>query len=190
MKRNFLIKIFLLIGTFCFKQNLMGQKFTLKSTDFINNGSIPEKFSCNGTSPGLVISNIPIGTKSLILTIEDPDAKNGDGRRKTFIHLISQFDANVKEISEGRINSIAKKIVRNDNGTQDYFGPCPPKGPPHSYFFTLVAINKPIDISNNTTDYFRNTWNYKNTSQTSRFIVEMKDNITGIAQLMGKFGKK
>lgn len=190
MKRNFFLSFLIFFYLLISKGELMGESFSLKSTAFVNNSFIPEKYSCDGTSPQLIISNIPKDTKSLILLIEDPDAKNGQGRRKTFIHLIAQFSPSIREIPEGKINTIAKKVINNDTERADYFGPCPPKGPAHSYFFTLVALDQPIKIEEHSADFFRNTWNYKNSAQTSRFYKEYKSNITGIAQLMGKFEKK
>ncbi len=165
----------------------MSEGFTIKSTAFVNNGLIPEKYSCDGISPQLIISNVPKGTKSLILLLEDPDARPVVG--KTFMHLIAQLiaqiEAGIIDIPEGIKGFKKVELINNDAGRADYYGPCPPKGKKHDYFFTVIALNQKINIKDHSADYFRNTWN-----RTSRFYSEMKDSITGIAQLMGKFGKK
>ena len=59
--------------------------FTLSSPDLPGN-VIPVRFILNGfgctganTSPALVWSNVPAGTKSLALQVHDPDAPTGSG---------------------------------------------------------------------------------------------------------------
>src|ERR1043165_6660092 len=51
----------------------------LASPAFPNNGAIPSKYTCDGAnvSPPLTISAIPPGTKSLAITVDDPDAPGG-----------------------------------------------------------------------------------------------------------------
>ena len=49
----------------------------ITSEAFNNGDRIPKKYTCEGPniSPPLQFSNIPEGTKSLVLMIEDPDAE-------------------------------------------------------------------------------------------------------------------
>ena len=61
------------------------QEIRVTSSAFNANEAIPSEFTCNGEkqSPPLSWSNVPTGTKSLAIMVEDPDAKNG-----TFTHWI------------------------------------------------------------------------------------------------------
>ena len=58
----------------------------ITSPYFENGGMIPPQFTCDGadTFPDLFIKNLPEETKSLAISVEDPDAPF-----KTFIHLIA-----------------------------------------------------------------------------------------------------
>jgi len=56
--------------------------FTLASPAFTDNGNIPKQYTCDGkdVNPPLVIENIPGGTKSVALIVDDPDAPVGMSR--------------------------------------------------------------------------------------------------------------
>jgi Raf kinase inhibitor-like YbhB/YbcL family protein len=60
-------------------------KLIIGSTAFGNKDFIPEKFTCEGenVSPGITIEDIPAGTKSLALIVDDLDAPDG-----TFVHWV------------------------------------------------------------------------------------------------------
>ncbi|UCG69265.1 MAG: YbhB/YbcL family Raf kinase inhibitor-like protein [Thermoplasmata archaeon] len=109
----------------------------IKSNDFEPSGLIPPLFTCDGQdiSPHLAWEEVPEGTKSLALIVDDPDAPAG-----TWVHwLICNIPANVREVPQGRIPAGAHQ-VRNDFGKANYGGPCPPGGT-HRYFFKLYALN-------------------------------------------------
>lgn len=112
---------------------------TVSSPDFSHNGHIPSKYTCEGkgTNPAIIVTNIPQGTKSLVLIVEDPDAKD-----KTFDHWI------VWNIPPGEIikeNSVPGTQGKNSAGKNNYIGPCPPAGT-HRYFFKVHALNTMMDI--------------------------------------------
>jgi Raf kinase inhibitor-like YbhB/YbcL family protein len=109
--------------------------FTMKitSTAFNDNESIPKKFTCQGDkiNPGLEISDVPNGTKSLALIMDDPDAPFG-----TYIHwLVKDISPQTKTIGE---NSIPGTEFINSGGSPSYVPPCPPSGI-HSFFQDLCA---------------------------------------------------
>ncbi len=120
--------------------------FRIESPDFRDSESIPKKFSCDGEdiSPGLVWADPPEGTKSFVLTVEDPDAPMG-----TFIHwVVYDIPASVRELKTGAgskdtsFNGIREG--RTDFGHAHYGGPCPPKGHGrHRYSFILRALDIP-----------------------------------------------
>jgi len=107
----------------------------LRSTAFEGNGSIPKKYSCKGDdiNPDLRWDDIPPHTKSLALSLKDPDAPNG-----TFVHwLVYDIDKDLVEVEE---NSIPGKQVENSFGKENYGGPCPPSGE-HRYYFRVFALD-------------------------------------------------
>jgi Raf kinase inhibitor-like YbhB/YbcL family protein len=106
----------------------------LKSPEFKNNGFIPKKFTCRGenVNPALNIENIPAGTKSISLIVDDPDAPNGD-----WVHWV-MFDMPV--LSKIEEDSAPGKQGVNDSGRNRYDGPCPPFGT-HRYFFKAYALD-------------------------------------------------
>ena len=130
--------------------------FTLSSPDLPGN-VFPTKFILNGfgctganTSPALVWSNVPAGTKSLTLQVYDPDAPTGSG----FWHwAVYDIAPNVTGLAQGAGNAPAALPTGAYGGNTDftdtgatggngnYGGPCPPQGDkPHRYVFTLYAL--------------------------------------------------
>jgi Raf kinase inhibitor-like YbhB/YbcL family protein len=109
----------------------------LKSKDFVDNGSIPSEFTCDGRniSPQLSWEDVPEETKSFALAVTDPDAPGG-----AWIHwLVYDISKELREIERGTLPEGAKE-VENDFGKRPYGGPCPPSGT-HRYFFTIYALD-------------------------------------------------
>lgn len=119
-----------------------GEKMKLTSDAFEHNGMIPRKYTCQGQdiNPQLAWDDVPEGTKSFALMLDDPDAPMG-----TWVHwLVKDIPADVIEIKE---NSVSGTEVENDFGRDSYGGPCPPSGV-HRYFFRLVALDvETFDVS-------------------------------------------
>ena len=111
----------------------------LESLDFENQGFIPKKFTCDGEdiNPGLIIEDVPEGTKRLALIMEDPDAPMG-----TWVHWIV-FNIPVTDIIEE--NSVPGIQGINDFRKLEYGGPCPPSGT-HRYFFRLYALDEKLSL--------------------------------------------
>ena len=111
----------------------------ITSSAFTHNAMIPKKYTCQGKdiSPPLAISDIPEGTVSLALILDDPDAP-----RRTWEHWIIW---NIKPTREIKEDSAPGTQGKNSWGRQDYGGPCPPSGT-HRYFFKLYAIDNEIDL--------------------------------------------
>lgn len=111
----------------------------LSSPAFENNKFIPRKYSGLGgdINPPLVIENIPDGTKSLALIVDDPDAPMG-----TWVHWVV-FDIPV--ITKIEEDSVPGKLGITNSGKRDYHGPCPPSGT-HRYFFKIYALDKTLGL--------------------------------------------
>jgi len=112
----------------------------LTSSEFKNTEMIPKKFTCEGDdiNPTLIIEDIPAGTKSMALIVDDPDAPRG-----TWVHWVVYDIPIVNRINE---DSIPGKQGMNDFGKKDYGGPCPPSGT-HRYFFKIYALDKELGLS-------------------------------------------
>ncbi|MFP4028917.1 MAG: YbhB/YbcL family Raf kinase inhibitor-like protein [Candidatus Brocadiia bacterium] len=114
----------------------------LSSRAFDDGGMIPSVYTCDGKdiSPPLEISDVPPGTESLVLIIDDPDAPAG-----TWDHwLLWNIPPETQEIPEDtRPQSTAGT---NDFGKREYGGPCPPSGT-HTYLFKLYALDIVLNLS-------------------------------------------
>jgi len=109
------------------------------SAAFNHGGQIPKKYTCEGedVNPPLEISNLPTGTKTVALIVEDPDAPHG-----TFDHWIAWNIPPNKTIAE---NSLPGMNGTNGFGKTGYGGPCPPSGS-HRYFFKVYALDTKLDL--------------------------------------------
>jgi len=116
-----------------------GEMMRITSPEFVNNSSIPAKFTCEGEdmSPRLNIESIPPAAKSLALIVDDPDAPMG-----TWVHWVV-YDIPITAAIEE--NSIPGKQGINDFHRKDYGGPCPPSGT-HRYFFKLYALDSELGL--------------------------------------------
>jgi Raf kinase inhibitor-like YbhB/YbcL family protein len=86
-----------------------------------------------------------LGTKSLALIVDDPDAPAG-----TWVHwVVWNIDPAVKEIKENSLPPGAQ-VGMNDFRKRGYGGPCPPGGV-HRYFFKLYALDAALTLGPNTT---------------------------------------
>jgi len=111
--------------------------FTVTSPAFAEGQLVPRQFTCDGTNapPALTVSDVPPGTRSFALIMDDPDAPRG-----TFTHWLAydiRADGNVLHTTEAG-------SLKNDFGRTGYGGPCPPPGHgPHRYHFTVYALDVP-----------------------------------------------
>ncbi len=107
----------------------------LTTTAFEHDGDIPSRHTCDGadTSPALLIDDLPPGTVSLALVLDDPDAPAG-----TWDHWLAYDIEPVSAIPEG-VASLGTPGT-NSWGRTGYGGPCPPSGR-HRYVFTLYALD-------------------------------------------------
>jgi len=116
----------------------------LTSTAFRQGGDIPQKYTCGGdnVSPPFAWSDVPEGTRSLLLICDDPDAPG------QVFHHWAAFDIppHWRGLKEGHgAESLANGFRQaiNDFGKPGYSGPCPPRSDkPHRYHFQLNALSE------------------------------------------------
>jgi Raf kinase inhibitor-like YbhB/YbcL family protein len=97
-------------------------------------GRIPPRHTCAGadTSPALAWRNVPAGTRSLALVVDDPDAGG-------FLHwVVAGIDPRAPGVAEGA-------VPRAGRALRPWSGPCPPSGT-HTYQFTVYAIGNDLDL--------------------------------------------
>jgi Raf kinase inhibitor-like YbhB/YbcL family protein len=123
--------------------------FTLSSQAFGHNGSIPRRFTCEGddVAPDLAWSNVPPGTRSLALVVDDPDAPDPAAPKLTWVHWVLY---NIPPGAAGLATAAAAGDLPegtreglNDWKRTGYGGPCPPVGR-HRYFHKLYALDRTL----------------------------------------------
>lgn len=140
----------------------------ITSPDFEEGGMIPREMTCDGkdVSPELHIMEVPEGTKSLALIVDDPDAPRG-----TFAHLIA-WNIPPDTGSIGRGKEPPGPQGSNDFGGRGYRGPCPPSGE-HRYFFKIYALDSELVL--------------KEGSKKQALLEAMDPHVIAKAELMGKY---
>lgn len=124
------------------------KQLVLTSPDFTNGGTLHRdqvNRRCGGhdVSPALKWHDAPLGTKSYVLLMHDPDAPKAGG----FWHwVVYDIPASVKSLPAGAGDAHKHMMpagavqALSDFGTRGYGGPCPPPGRPHRYFIRLYAM--------------------------------------------------
>ncbi|MCB9706898.1 MAG: YbhB/YbcL family Raf kinase inhibitor-like protein [Myxococcales bacterium] len=117
----------------------------LTSTAFAPMASIPAKYTCEGddTSPPLAWSELPPGTRTLALIVDDPDAPDPAAPKRIWVHwVLYDIPPALTGLAEGTSAALPAGIRegKNDWKRTGYGGPCPPIGR-HRYFFRLYALD-------------------------------------------------
>lgn len=152
---------------------------TLSSPAFSHGGEIPTEYTCEGpdVSPELRWSDVPSGTQSFALIMDDPDAPDPAAPKMTWVHWV------LYNLPAG-CTGLAKDVRQLPAGTREglndwkrtgYGGPCPPIGR-HRYFFKLYALDTVLpDLGTPTKD---------------QLLKAMQGHILAQAELMGTYQKK
>ncbi len=117
----------------------------LQSIAFTNGNEIPRKhgYKNGNVSPPLTISGIPSECQSLVLIMDDPDAKAAVG--KIWIHwVVWNILPDVLEIKESSLPANCQE-GSTDFGEVGYGGPAPPDKK-HTYLFKLYALDSKLNI--------------------------------------------
>lgn len=112
--------------------------FRLRSDAFEEGQFLPGACTCDGDdrSPPLDWDGIPDGTRSLVLTVTDPDAPGGTSTHWLLYDLSPDTGALPEGAGRGGLEG------RNDFQVIGWSGPCPPpRHGDHRYVFTLFALD-------------------------------------------------
>jgi len=146
-------------------------------SSFGEGGIIPQKYTCDGEdiSPSISWSDIPNGTKSIVLIVDDPNSPEQPWTHWVLFNIPSQLTG----VAEGIENL---EVVRgvgihgfNSWGETGYRGPCPPVGDSHQYFFRLYALDSTLNLQPGATE--------------SEVINAMEDHILGQGQLVANYSR-
>jgi len=125
----------------------------VSSPAFQEGQPIPTKFTCDGpdNSPALEWGDLPLGTKSLALIADDPDAPG-----RTWVHWVCyDLPPQTRSLPQGvrptETFEGGAKQGRNDFGRLGYGGPCPPPGKAHRYFFKVYALDTVLGLTSGAT---------------------------------------
>ncbi len=145
----------------------------LTSSAFDNKGEIPREHTCDGDNinPPLTISDVPDGTKTLVMIMDDPDVPKSIREDGMWDHwVVFNIPASVRTINKGQEPEGVHGI--NTSGSLHYVGPCPPDAR-HRYFFKLYALSAALHLSE------------KSTKQ--QVVTAMDGLVLATAELMGTY---
>ncbi|MBI4022890.1 YbhB/YbcL family Raf kinase inhibitor-like protein [Candidatus Berkelbacteria bacterium] len=141
----------------------------LTSPAFEQSGAIPTRYTCQGgdVSPPLAIADVPDGTKSLALIVDDPDAPVG-----LWVHwLVWNLDPTLTEIPAGTVPRGGVEGTTSAK-TTGYHGPCPPDRE-HRYYFKVFALDTLLELPPSTAK--------------ADLEAAMEGHIVNHAELMGRY---
>lgn len=113
----------------------------ITSSVFAHNQTLPAKYTCDGEniSPPLSFHDVPLGAKSLVLLMDDPDVPHNLRADGMWDHwVVYNIPPSLTSIEEGKTPE--GSVGLNTSGSAAYQGACPPNGQ-HRYFFKLFALD-------------------------------------------------
>lgn len=128
--------------------------FSVSSTDMPNGSKVVAaavRGDCGGgnQSPALAWTTPPAGTRSLAITLHDPDAPKAGG---WWHWLAFDLPAPTRRLPRGAANGglpPGSRQSANDYAQAGYDGPCPPAGKSHHYVLTIWALDVDrLDVHN------------------------------------------
>ncbi|MDR3397332.1 MAG: YbhB/YbcL family Raf kinase inhibitor-like protein [Pandoraea sp.] len=120
---------------------------SVSSSAFADSGLLPAVHAglgeCGGknVSPPVEWKNLPQATRSVVITMKDPDGAKGGG----VVHWVAyNIPATVSSLAAGAGNETSPQVTvgKNVSGAMAYRGACPPVGDtPHHYIITVTATD-------------------------------------------------
>ncbi len=126
----------------------------MTSTAWQDGGVIPDKYTqaagANSPNPALSWSQVPPGTQSFVLIMNDPEpaipakSSRGDVTHWLAWNIPGTSTGLPEGVAAGDLPDGTKQQSLRSNG---YMGPGAPPGPYHHYTFTLYAVDTKIDVA-------------------------------------------
>lgn len=120
--------------------------FTLTSSAFKDQGTIPALYTCDGKniSPPLTWTNAPPNTVSFALALTSPDWSAGS----VYLWVLYNIPKDIHSLVEGANKELPDgiQVSMNYYNENAYNGPCPPDNNNHHYVFTIYALDKMLDL--------------------------------------------
>ncbi len=144
----------------------------LSSAQFDDSGELPAECAADrgGKSPHLRWGDVPEGTRSLALLVEDPDAPTP----RPFLHwLLWNIDPTLTELQPGARFPIEGK---NSMMKPGFTGAAPPRGDrPHRYHFQLFALDALLEL--------------KPGAGRAAVLGAMRGHVLGAGEIVGLYGR-
>ena len=117
-------------------------KLSVFSSSFSNGSDIPPLYTGDGDdiSPHLAWSGLPLATKSIVVSVDDPDAPGGVWNHWYVYNIPPSVNNLAEAISGNRKLPSGSVEALNDFDKHTYGGPCPPSGT-HRYMFRVRALD-------------------------------------------------
>lgn len=148
----------------------------ISSPTFTNEGKIPSPYTCDGdnVNPPLEFADVPNGTASLALIMEDPDVPKSIRPDGMWDHwVVWNIPPSTAGIDEGTLPPGV--VGLSTRGVNEYGGPCPPDRE-HRYFFYLYALDTMLDLPEASTK--------------ADLLGAMEGHIIERAELMGRYERQ
>lgn len=156
-------------------------RIDLSSPAFADGARLPERFTADGAgvSPPLVWGEVPAGTSSLALIVEDADAPTPN----PLVHaLVWNLPPDERRLAEGAIapdgggGEDGRDVGRNSYSAEGWLPPDPPTGHGnHDYVFQLYALARTPDPGPN--------------PGRSDLTDALKGNVLGAGMLVGTYSR-
>lgn len=124
-------------------------KLSVFSSSFLDGSEIPPLYTGDGddVSPHLTWAGLPKATKSIVVSVDDPDAPRGVWNHWYVYNIPPSVNHLAEGISSNRNLPSGSVEALNDFDKHTYGGPCPPRGT-HRYIFRVRALDIKIDNPN------------------------------------------
>ncbi len=144
----------------------------ISSSAFQDGGIIPRKYGRDfeNVNPPLQIEDIPEGTMSLVLTMDDPDVPEAAGVSVWDHWVVFNIPVTISDIPE-QWDGVGTR-GKGTRGELKYGGPRPPDKE-HRYFFTVYALDVVLDLPEGATK--------------AECISAMMSHVLEKAELVGRF---
>ena len=120
---------------------------TVASSAFSDGDDLPPEFAgpgqCGGQNHSLPVSwrHVPGGTRSVVVTLKDPDGAKGMGITHWLAYNINVAKSELVT-NEAAVSNEAITLGKNSAGNAAYHGACPPVGDtPHHFILTVTATD-------------------------------------------------